>query len=499
MAMLISKTTFLEFLMCPKNIWLKLHKPELASLFALSPFELQLAEQGNEVEEYARRLFPNGVLVTKTGDEAVRETEQLMAAETPAIFQATFVVDGFIAKNDVLAYDKNNGCWDLYEIKGTNSIKEDSGDRDHIDDLAFQAEVLQLAKIKTGRYFLIHLNKDYIRAGDLEIDKLFLVEDMTDKIKARLPQVKEQMKVARLYLTREAEPAAGCDCLYQGRSSHCSTFKHSNPHVPEYSIHDLARIGSSKKKLKTMVERGTFELKDIPEDIELSQIQKNQVRAHLTQTSIIDLDAIRGELGALTFPLYFLDYETFAPAIPMFNGYGPYDRMPFQFSLHILRDPSGEPEHVEYLQRDRTDPSQTVAALLAKHILPGGTVIAWNKSFEQGVNKELAVRKVEYAPSLEQINAQMYDLRDIFQKQYYVHPDFRGKTSVKKILPPLVPGLHHADLNIKEGGQASDAWSKMISPDTGPEEHAKIAEDLLTYCRLDTYAMVQIWRYLAGL
>ncbi len=499
MATLISKTTFLEFLMCPKNIWLKIHKPELIDLFGLSPFELQLAEQGNEVEEWARKLFPQGVLVTQTGDGAVEETQHLMAAETPAIFQATFVVDGFIAKNDVLAYDKKNQRWDLYEIKGTNSIKEDGGDRDHIDDLAFQASVLRRAGISTGRYFLIHLNKDYIRAGDLEIDQLFLVEDMTEKITARLPQVEEQMEAARVHLTKETEPMVGCDCIYAGRSSHCSTFKYSNPQVPEYSIHDLARIGNSKKKLKIMVERGAVDLRDIPEDVELSDIQKNQVRVHLTQTPIVDVDEIKKELEALTFPLYFLDYETFAPAIPMFGGYGPYDRIPFQFSLHILRDPNSEPEHVEYLHLDRSDPSQPVAELLAKHIQPGGTVIAWNKGFEQGVNKELAVRKSEYAQPLEQINAQMYDLRDIFHKQHYVHPEFKGKTSIKKVLPPLVPGVRHADLNIKEGGQASDAWSQMIAPATSPGEREKIAQDLLTYCGLDTYAMFQIWKHLAEL
>src|SRR3989344_5951713 len=140
--MIISKTTFLEFLMCPKNIWLKIHKPELLKLFALSPFELQLAEQGNEVEAYARNLFPGGVLVTETGDEAYRETERYMLSKIPAIFQATFVVDGFIAKNDVLAYEKKSEHWDLYEIKGTNSLKENGGGRDHIDDLAFQASVL---------------------------------------------------------------------------------------------------------------------------------------------------------------------------------------------------------------------------------------------------------------------------------------------------------------------------------------------------------------------
>ena len=48
--MLISKTTFLEFQLCPKNTWLKLHRPDLLQQFKLSEFELHLVEQGNEVE-----------------------------------------------------------------------------------------------------------------------------------------------------------------------------------------------------------------------------------------------------------------------------------------------------------------------------------------------------------------------------------------------------------------------------------------------------------------
>ena len=175
---LVSKTTFLEFLLCPKNIWLKLHRPELMELFALSPFELQLVEQGNEVETYARNLFSGGAAVTATGDEAVRETERLMLAEVPAIFQGTFVVDGFITKVDALGYDRDHNRWDIYEIKGTNSIKEEGAERSHIDDLAFQASVLKRAAVPVGRYFLIHLNREYVRAGELDIKQMFLVDDL---------------------------------------------------------------------------------------------------------------------------------------------------------------------------------------------------------------------------------------------------------------------------------------------------------------------------------
>lgn len=494
--MLVSKTTFLEFLMCPKNIWLKLHKPELLDMFSLSPFELQLVEQGNEVEAYARGLFPGGVEVTATGDEAVRETERLILAKAPAIFQATFVVDGFITKVDVLARDNTDRYWNIYEIKGTNSIIEEGTERSHIDDLAFQASVLKRANIAVGKYFLIHLNKEYVRVGDLELDKMFLVEDMSEKITARLTQIEDQMDAAREYLAREKEPPGGCDCIYAGRSSHCSTFKYSNPNVPEYSIHDLARIGNSKKKLSMMVERKILDVNDVPADIELSEIQTNQLLVHRTQTPIIDIDRIRDELELLTFPLYFLDYETFAPAIPMFNGYSPYNRIPFQFSLHILRDPSVEPEHVEYLHEMASDPSEPLVDLLTKSIGSIGNVISWNKSFEQGVNRELAAHVPSHRAALERINEQMYDLKDIFHKQYYVHPEFRGKTSIKKVLPALAPDLSYGNLNIHEGGQASDAWWKMISPTISESESKQIATDLKIYCGLDTYAMYVIWKHL---
>jgi hypothetical protein len=161
------------------------------------------------------------------------QTERLMLSEVPAIFQGTFVVDGFITKVDVLGYDREHKRWDIYEIKGTNSIKEEGAERSHIDDLAFQDSALKRAAVPLGRYFLIHLNREYVRAGELDIEEMFLVDDMTEKITARLPQVEEQMDAARALLTSGREPMAGCDCIYVGRSAQCSTFKYSHPDVPE--------------------------------------------------------------------------------------------------------------------------------------------------------------------------------------------------------------------------------------------------------------------------
>jgi hypothetical protein len=492
----ISKTTFQYFLCCPKNTWLKLHKPELADRFVISEFDKHIMEQGNEVESCARNLFPNGIEVVSTGEDACSDTVRLIGSHTPAIFQATFIENGFLARNDVLSFNEQNNCWDLYEVKGTNRLKEGSPERDHIIDVTFQVSVLKRANLPLGRFYVIHINKDYVRVGDLDIKSLFITEDVTDKVLEKLPEVENMMAVAKEYLLNEKEPAGSCDCLYKSRRNHCSTFSYSNPQVPEYSVHDISRI--HKTKLEKLVESELFDLNDVPDDLELSDKQRNQVSAHQTQRPVIDKTEIKRELDALKFPLYFLDYEAVGPAIPVFNGYKPYQRIPFQFSLHILRTPGGEMEHIEYLHPDLTDPSENVAKLLKQHI-QGGSVIAWHKSYEAGVNRELGERLPYYTDFMQQVNNSLYDLKDIFQDQYYIHDGFHGSASLKKVLPIIDPELSYKTLEIQQGGEAVDAWWKMISPGTSELESEIISKNLKIYCGQDTYAMYVIWKHLYNL
>lgn len=495
--MTISKTLFQYFLCCPKNAWLKLHKPELAEHFIISEFDKHLMEQGNEVEACARNLFPDGVLVVSTGEDACNDTVRLMTSKTPTLFQATFIVDDFLVRNDVLSFNEKTNEWDLYEVKGTNSLKENAPERDHITDVAFQVSVLKRAKVKLGRYFVIHVNKEYIKIGDLDIKSLFVTEDVTEKVFEKMAEVENNMAVAKEYLMSDSEPIGSCVCLYKGRSRHCSTFKYSNPHVPDYSVHDISRI--HKSKLEKLVENSIFDLNNVPEDFDISYKQRNQVSANQTQRPIINKEEIRKDLDALKFPLYFLDYEAVGPAIPVFNGYGPYKRIPFQFSLHILDTPTSDLRHVEYLHTSLTDPSKNVAELLKQYILPGGTTIAWHKSYEAGVNKEIGMRLPDYANFFEMVNSSLYDLKDIFHDQHYIHHGFHGSASLKKVLPIIAPKLTYKELDIQDGGQAVDAWWKMVSPSTNKEESDQIANHLKVYCGQDTYAMYVIWKHLYNL
>ena len=485
----IDKTTYLEYLQCPKNTWLKLHKPELHGLFESSGFEKNLSVSGKLVESWAEKLFPAGVKTATFKQKHIQ-------LKTPVLFQPTFVFEQFLIRCDILAWDQEQNAWNLYEIKATNSLGENTKQIDHIADVSFQAVILGKSAIPLGKIFIVHLNKDYVRGDILEVEKLFLMEDVTDKVQARQTQTEKEMRQAKLDLLEKQEKDLTCPCLYCGRNSQCTTFKYSHPEVPEYSVHDLARIGTSKQKLANLVGRGIFRIEDIPDDFELSAIQKNQVAACKTNQPLININAIRDEIADLNFPLYFLDYETYASAIPMFKGFRPYQQVPFQFSLHVLNGLGQETENYEYLNEDKFDPSDIIISELRSLIGPLGSIIVWNQSFEKKINQELAERHPEHKEFLENINSRVYDLMDIFRAQFYVHPAFCGRTSIKKVLPVLAPELSYLELQIQEGATASQKWYDMVFGPLVPSEKEKILQDLMDYCGLDTLAMFAIWKFL---
>ncbi len=489
--MILTKTDYILWRECKKNTWLKIHKPDIYNQQELSEFEKQIIETGNEVEILARELFPSGILLSGRGAKAQEKTQELLAKKTSVIFQPVFEKDGFLAAADILEL-QSDGSYYLYEIKATSDIDK----KTHYHDLAFQVNLLERFGLSIGKAFVIHLNSEYVRHGKIEVNKLFTKADATEEVLSRKEEVADEMEKALQYVNQEEEPVGYCDCIYKGRSNHCSTFKYSNPKVPAYGIHDISRIGSSKKKLQELIDVGIFELKDIPESMDLSVTQKNQIKVWVQQAIFKDVPAIKKELDELDFPLYFLDYETFPCAIPRFDGFGPYQQIPFQYSLYVLDSPEAEPRHLEFLFSEKPDPTVPFLQSLQKDIGPEGTVIVWNKKFECKINEEAAQRNPDYKPFIESLNERVYDLMDIFSNQWYVHKDFKGKVSIKNILPVLAPELSYKELEIQEGGSASQQWNEVWLGNVTRVEKETIIRNLKLYCGLDTYAMYAIWKHL---
>jgi len=494
--MQITKTDYLEYTYCKKNLWLKKHKPEIFDGLELSEFEKKIIEEGNLADEEARNLFPGGILVDSTGMDALADTKKYIEKKQPIIFQATFSADVFFIRSDILVYNKKKEGYELYEVKASNSVKRKEPHH-YINDLAFQKSVIEKSGLKVIKTGVIHLNKDYKKKGKIDYNKLFQIVDLSEEVFDSQEIVLNQMRDMKEYLLMPEEQ--GCECLYRGRNAHCSSFKYSNPEVPEYSVHDINRIGASKKIFFDWIDKRIFDIKEIPNPEKLKGAKKAQYEAVIAGSPIIDKELIKKSLDELVFPLQFFDYEGFVSAIPMFDGFGAYEQIPFQYSLHIMQE-DGSMEHREFLiTNPEGNLTRPLIERMKKDIDPGGTVIAWYSSYEKQRNQKLMELHPSEVKFLEKINDGMFDLMTIFSKCYYVDPAFQGSTSIKKVLPVIVPELSYKNLNISKGDQASERWEKMISSLTSEEDKEIIKNDLLKYCQLDTLAMVRIYQFLKNL
>ena len=489
MPITLSKTDYILFRECPKNVWYKIHKPDVYSKLELSEFEKSIIETGDEVELVARQLFPDGILIEGRDDTAQKTTYDYLANNQSILFQPVFKKDGYLAAIDILKFEPETKSYSIYEVKSKSSVDK----KIYYHDLSFQVNLLRKCGLTVDKAYLVHLNSEYVRSGELDITQLFKIVDVSDEVGSVANSIAVEMADALKYISQNSEPKGFCCCVYKGRSKHCSTFQHANPEVPEYGVHDIARIGNSKAKLKELIDNNIFHLDKIPAHIKLTDIQQSQVDGYILNKVFIDKEKIKEEFKALIFPLYFLDYETFPAAIPRFDGFSPYRQIPFQYSVDILESIDSKPKHYEFLHTESGDPSKLFVESLQKHIGESGSIIVWHKSFECDINDKIAMRIPAMKAFTDSLKERIYDLEDIFRKRYHIHKDFRGGSSIKRILPVLVPELSYKELGIQDGGSAADSWNKIVNSNLTAIERQKAIKNLKIYCGLDTYAMYAIW------
>lgn len=460
----LTKSNFLTYLDAPMHLWVddnnKFEKP-------LTVYEQHLLHEGYKVEKLAKEYLQN----------FVHNNTQFKL-----IWQSTYNDKNYEAKADALLHNSETDTYDIYEIKSSTSV-----DKTNLWDATFQYLVLN-KQIKINKVHILHLNSEYTRFGALSIDSLFAAEDITDKVKEFLQDVDIEREKALLVLNSENH--FNIETCYNPKTCRCKSLCHKDK--PTFSIFDIPNL--TKKKKKQLLEMSVTQAQDIPDNFKLSYKQQLVKKVAQTNEPIIDHSAIQHELENLAFPLYFLDYETYNSAIPLFDGYHPQQQMVFQYSLHVLEHHDAELKHFEYLATDTNEPSLNLVKQLRNDIGDSGSVLVWNKTFESTRNKELAEIHPEFDVFLMDINERMYDLADSIKEGFYVHPLFRGSWSIKNVLPVMAPNLSYKNLTVNKGDQAMITWWEMINnSNTSANETAK---DLLEYCNLDTLAMVEIWKQL---
>ena len=391
-----------------------------------------------------------------------------------------------------MKFNEEDGAWDIYEVKSSTQPKNI-----HFYDLAFQKICLEKEKLKIGKTFLILINNQYVRNGDIEPEKFLKIENVSVEVAELFEEIDK--KIAKAFKILELWEEPDIAILKQCKNPYeCDYISHGWEKIPEESIYDVAN-GLSKKQLEILLGMGIINLKDIPEGfvknakfvkhIELVKNGKQEVRK----------EEIERELSELEYPLYFIDYETFGGAVPLFDGLRSYENVPFQYSLHVLEAPDGEPKHYEFLEREFRNPTKDLYESLGGLIGAKGTFISWNMFFEKSCNAGIAKRNPKYKEFFENMNARMFDLMMIFKNGYVADKGFKASASLKKVLPVMVPRLSYKELNIQEGGTASVSWFTLTDEKVDREEREHLYQDMLEYCELDTLAMVEIFKRLSDL
>ena len=486
----LTKSKYLNGLQCRKRLWYEKNHPERKANISRS--QQRKFDQGKEVGILARKCFPEGVLIDAIDPlVSVERTKETINRGHTCIFEASFIFNGVLVKCDVL--QKEADSWRIVEVKAStvkawfraSKIEKEK----YLHDLAIQKYVLTGHGLTISKMQLMLINSKACVYPDLS--NLFTTEDVTDEVDPLMDDVHSNVETFKTVLAGNDEPQVligqQCEKPYP-----CPFKEYCWRDVPEKSIFTIPSFNNKEKKAE-LIKKGIFNLRDIPTDFPLSQKQWVYVNSVLDAQPIIDLAAIKRLISDLEYPIHFLDFETDNPPIPIFDGLRPYQHFPFQYSCHVMQS-DGSVTHHEYLHTDTSDPRKPLLESLLNHVSNNGSVVVYKASFEKGVLKDLAASFPEHALTLQSIIDRLWDQLVIFQN-HYKHPDFGGSNSLKDVLPVLVPSLRYEDLEVQEGTEAQAVWNLMLNT-TSEREKSKMIKHLREYCKLDTFATVEIYKVL---
>jgi hypothetical protein len=483
----LSKSAFIRGIQCYKSLYLKKHHPELED--KISESQQMVFDKGTNIGLLAQKLFPGGVdlgvYIPTDFEKAFTETEQLLEKGQNVIYEAGFRHDNLLCYMDILV--KKNGKYYAYEVKGSSSLKPV-----YLWDTAFQYHVITSSGITLEDISVVYLNNQYVRHGNLDLQQLFIIESVKDRILPLQPKVKTQIQEMLNMLAQPDVPEIDIG-LHCSDPYPCSFTGYCWKNIPDYSVFNLSKLWSRKKF--ELYQKGILEITDVPDDYPLNLGQRLQVKAEKTGKPHINKVEIKKFVNSLHYPLYFLDFESFQSAIPLFDNSKPYQQTVFQYSLHILGKLGGNLQHKEFLAEPKGDPRIPFIQQLVKDLGTTGDIIVYNKTFETTRLKEIAEVFPQYETKVQAINDRVVDLMLPFSKKHYHTPEMNGSYSIKKVLPALVPQFSYNKLDINNGMAASMSYENLYY-ETDPSVIDKTKKDLLEYCGLDTLAMVEILKVL---
>ena len=478
MLLRLSKSRYCSGLQCLRQLWWRSHEPAAPELVVDDGLQA-IFNQGHAVGLAAQERVPGGILIDfphHAYAEKIMATRSAIESGAPAIYEASVVAaDTFVAV-DIL--ERVPEGWRLIEVKSTTQVKDQ-----HIPDIAIQLHVLRESGLRVERAELMHLNRD---CAFPHLDNLFIREDVTGRAEALLAGIPAEIE-KQLHVLHGPIPEVAigphCTSPYE-----CPFMGRCWPSRPRHHISELYAIGSGWRQLEA---QGYSTIDQLPGGLALRGEAERQRRAVASGTIVVE-PGLADALSALREPIAIIDFETLAPAIPIWEGAHPYDPIPAQFSAHV-QDGRGGWTHHQWLADGPKDPRPKLVERLAIACEGAATILAYNKSFESRCLSLIAAALPSLKQQTDSIVRRLEDPLPMLRKFVY-HPDFGGSFSLKAVLPALVPGLGYDDLEIAEGTAASRALEQLMFDRDAltPEQHAQSRAALLSYCERDTRAVVRL-------
>ena len=477
----LSKSRFLSGRQCHKRLYLEIHAPQLAA--EIDDRRQMMLDMGKGINEIAHRYFPGGALVTEDhrhATAALEKTAALMAdPNVTAIFEGAFQFKRTLVRVDVL--ERVDGGWRLIEVKAASRVKSV-----HFEDLAVQTYVLRGNGLDLTEVCLMHVNRQYSYAGgDVDPQRLFVLEDLTEAVLEKLPDVSPRLDEMRSMLSRsrapDVEPDHHCHSPYE-----CPFWSHCTASKPARWIYYLP---GRKDLVCRLRQQGIETIDEIPAQVSLTHLQQ-RMRENVEWMS----PKLAEMLQSVRYPVHHLDFETVMPAVPLYAHTHPYQPIPIQWSNHTEAE-DGSLQHTAYLCTEQKDPREEIAMRLLESVGEEGSICVYSE-YEHHIVKVLADAVPRLREDLLRVGERLWDLLKVLQDHYY-HPDFQGSFSIKSVLPALVPSLDYGDLEIKDGATASATYHRMMFSVTDWVERQRLAAALHAYCARDTLGMVKLRRVLA--
>jgi len=469
---LLTKSKFLNGLQCHRLLWFADKK----KLPEVSLFDKHKFAQGHEFEKYVKPLFSSGVdLGGLEFSENIEKTLELIA-QNKTVFEAGIQVDNFFCKVDVLEFV--NGGWNLCEIKASNSVKPK-----HIPDIAFQKFVCEKAGLNIKSCYVYYLNKEFVKDGDIDPEQLVLKEDVFDKVNQIVDvqaNAKDFLKIFEEQNAPDVPIGKHCNKPYD-----CSLKPDCWSYLPEYNVFQLINWRVYWK----LFEGGILDIKDIPNGTKLNDKELIIKDAVVNNETFITKSQLKSFLDSLNYPLYHLDFETFDTAVPIFEKSKPWQKIPFQYSIHVQHEDS-KTDHNEFLADGDSDPRPLLLESMKKIIGTTGDVIVFNKTFEEGRLKEFAEDFPEHKDWIQNVLDRIIDLLVPFKNFLYYNPIQKGSLSIKSVLPAITrKGYDELEINNAEDASMFYFYSHIKEELPNKED---IRKNLLKYCGLDSEGMVWI-------